>query len=57
VWVVSAEAGTLTLLHGPTAEELDTVETGGRPLSVLVHDGALWIALANANQVLRVDVE
>lgn len=56
VWVISAEAGTLTLLHGPTGEALLGEEVGARPLGLLVHGDGLWVTLANADQVRRVDV-
>jgi actin-like ATPase involved in cell morphogenesis/streptogramin lyase len=56
VWVITADAGTLVLLDAPTGDVLLTEQIGGRPLSILEHDGHLWITLANANQVLRVDV-
>ena len=49
-------AGTLVLLDAPTGDVLLTEQIGGRPLSILEHEGELWIALANADQVLRVDV-
>jgi streptogramin lyase len=56
VWVITADAGTLVLLDAPTGDVLLTEQIGGRPLSLLEHEGELWITLANADQVLRVDV-
>ena len=56
VWVVTADAGTLVLLDAPTGDVLLTEQIGGRPLSLLENDGHLWLALANADQVRRVDV-
>jgi actin-like ATPase involved in cell morphogenesis/streptogramin lyase len=56
VWVTSVGTGTLSLLHAPTAEVLLTEEVGPRPLDILVHDGGLWVSLADADQVRRVDV-
>jgi streptogramin lyase len=56
VWVITADAGTLVLLDAPTGDVLLTEQIGGRPLSILEHEGELWITLANADQVLRVDV-
>ena len=56
VWVITADAGTLVLLDAPTGDVLLTEQIGGRPLSILEHEGVLWITLANADQVLRVDV-
>jgi streptogramin lyase len=57
VWVVCADGGTLELLDGSDASRLLTQQLGGRPLSVLSLDDALWIALAEARQVVKVVVD
>ncbi|HEY3141673.1 MAG TPA: Hsp70 family protein, partial [Acidimicrobiales bacterium] len=57
VWVINNESGTLTLIDGPSAEVVDTIEVGDRPLTVVTTPGEVWVSLSGENALARIAVE
>jgi YVTN family beta-propeller protein len=57
IWATNRLSGTVSLVDGDPAKELDQFETGSRPEGIAVGDGAIWVSLTPIDTVVRLDAD
>jgi serine/threonine-protein kinase len=55
LWVTNRLSGSVSLVDGDPAKEVDQFETSSRPEGVAVGDGSIWVTLTPTDTLVRMD--
>jgi glutamine cyclotransferase len=57
LWVANRVSGSVSVVDGEPAKELEEFFTGSRPEGIAVGDGSIWVSLAPTDTLLRLNPE